>query len=270
MYLNTAVPDLGWAATDIQLHHWEVDPDNAWHLRVAGKRMFDIMVATMLSIVMLPLLVVLAATSAVVLRESPFFIQNRVGHAGKIIPFIKIRTLPSANFDPYELHADAKPLEVPEIMRLFRRLHLDEIPQLWLVISGHLSLVGPRPKMPDAVEPVAQEYNEARLSVPQGCTCLWQIGPDTQGTPGQTPHYDYWYLMHGGLRLDLWILLWTGLGMFGLGEPKSIEDAPTWARSRGWVNLDVRSSSISGVSISSATGSMAAAGDVARQLPIAG
>ena len=216
---------------------WDVNAAGAWIPRTVGKRTFDIVIGVILAILTLPFVLILAMISTLVLREWPFFTQVRVGRRGKSIPFIKIRTLPSARVGAYVLKHDWQPDEIPRMMAAIRRLHLDEIPQLWLVVMGHLSLVGPRPKMPDDVEPVPQDYNDARVLVPQGCTCLWQIGEDTDRLPSQVPQYDYFYLLHGGLRLDLWILFWTAAQMVGLGGPKTIQDVPTWARSRGWVDL---------------------------------
>lgn len=221
---------------------WDVNAAEAWIPRTLGKRTFDIVVGVIMGIVTLPIVVILAVMSAVMLREWPFFTQARVGRQGRPIPFIKVRTLPSARVGAYVLKHDWRPDEIPRLMSAMRRLHLDEIPQLWLVVTGHLSLVGPRPKMPDDFEPVPQDYNAARVSVPQGCTCLWQIGQDTDRLPSQVPEYDYFYLLHGGLRLDLWILFWTGAQMVGLGGPKTIQDVPTWARSRGWVELSTSGS----------------------------
>lgn len=220
------------------LQRWEGDPTSRWVFRTTAKRAFDLAMAILLTVVTLPIVVVLAAISAVVLREWPFFVQERVGRQGRPIPFVKVRTLPSARINAYELKANWTEADLPAVMRAMRRLHLDELPQLWLVVSGHLSLVGPRPKMPDEVEPVPLEYSQARIAVPQGCTCLWQIGRDTDRLPSDSPQYDYWYLFQGGLRLDLWILTWTALQMLGIGTPKTIDDVPGWARSRGWAQLE--------------------------------
>lgn len=213
---------------------WAARPDAATLQRSAAKRGFDLVVGTILTILTLPILLGLALASTWILREVPFFVQERIGQDGRRIPFIKIRTLSSRRVSKYALKQDFGAGDVHPFMQTIRKLHLDEVPQLWLVVMGHLSLVGPRPKMPDEVEPVEADYGTARVSVPQGCTCLWQIGEHTNGLPSDSPQYDYQYLLHGGLRLDLWILAWTGLQMVGIGSPKTLEDAPAWARSRGW------------------------------------
>lgn len=217
---------------------WRATPAPGRDARLGVKRGLDLVVGVVLSLATLPLVLGLAVVSAAVLREWPFFVQDRIGRDHRRIPFIKIRTMPSRAVDPYALKGDWSSRDLPAVMRLLRRQHLDELPQLWLVVTGHLSLVGPRPRMPDDVEPVDRDYGELRVLVPQGCTCLWQIGPNTAGLPRDAPEDDYRYLLDGGVRLDLWILCWTALQMLGLARPRTMDDVPTWLRSRGWIDLD--------------------------------
>lgn len=216
---------------------WATAPLSRRATRVAVKRGVDLVAAVVLSVVTLPLVAMLAVFSAAVLREWPFFTQVRLGHGGRPIPFIKIRSMPTAKVDEYAIKGQWSPQDLPRSMQFLRNYHLDELPQLWLVISGHLSLVGPRPKMPDEYEPVDADYGAMRVRVPQGCTCLWQIGAHKNLMPSQSPEYDYDYVQHGGLRLDLWILFWTALQIVGLAGPRAIEQVPSVLRSRGWDNV---------------------------------
>lgn len=145
---------------------------------------------------------------------------------------IKVRTLP-ADADPYHLKADPGWKEHDNaLLRAFRRLHLDELPQLWLVPTGRLSLVGPRPKMPDEFEPVDPHYGAARTTVPQGCTGLWQIGAHTDELPSRHPEYDLAYLELAGPGLDLWILARTLGRSLGLARPVRLDDLPRRYRQR--------------------------------------
>lgn len=82
--------------------------------------------------------------------------------------------------------------------------------------------------MPDDFEPVDAKYAEARTRVPQGCTCLWQVGVHQSGLPSEAPEYDYWYLRHWSMRLDLWILWRTALTLVGAGHDMSLQDIPFW------------------------------------------
>src|SRR3954447_14250682 len=113
--------------------------------RVA-KRTFDVTVAATLLILTLPVIVLCAFVSLVSLRAWPFFTQTRVGRGGRSFRFVKIRTLPR-NAPKYACKYDLAGLRVPRGTLLLRELHLDELPQLALVILGRMSLVGPRPEM---------------------------------------------------------------------------------------------------------------------------
>lgn len=208
--------------------------------RAATKRGIDLAVALVLSIMTLPLVLAMAVLSVVLFREWPFFVQERIGQHGERLAFVKIRTMSSRAVDAYAVKTDWSTDAIPPVMRKIRALHLDEFPQLWLVVAGRLSLVGPRPKMPDDVEPVDPEYGRTRTMVPQGCTCLWQIGGQTSKLPRDVPGYDYLYLVSGGLRLDLWIVACTALQMVGIIGSREITDVPRWARSRGWYDLSIR------------------------------
>lgn len=193
-----------------------------------GKRCFDIGLGTVLAVLAIPLVLAFALGLAVELRAWPFFRQERIGRHGKVFGFIKLRTLPTST--PRYALKDAFDVQtLPPLARFLRRSHLDELPQLFLVPLGRLSLVGPRPKMPDDVEPVDAAYGAARVQVPQGCTGLWQIGRDADGLPHDAPHYDFFYLRHGTLRLDAWVLWRTALLMFRLGTPVALEHVPAWA-----------------------------------------
>ena len=193
------------------------------------KRAVDLVVGLILLAACLPVIVVIAVGSAITLRASPFFVQDRVGRDGETFRFLKIRTLPSstnAYADKYAL-AD---LDIPRFTRLLRALHLDELPQLLLVVLGRMSLVGPRPEMPTLHAALPPSFAQARSRVRPGCTGLWQVGVDCDGLIGEAPEYDAYYVAHQTQRLDLWILWQTvrkvvrgGAGQVQLG------DVPAWA-----------------------------------------
>lgn len=201
------------------------------------KRLFDICAAGLLCLLATPLIAGLALGSAIALRSWPLFVQDRIGRHGRHFRFVKIRTMPPTA-PRYGLKPQMNDLPLPRFCRFLRDHHLDELPQLFLVVSGRMSLVGPRPKMPDEHEPVDEHYAQARTQVRQGCTCLWQVGVATAGLPSDSPEYDFWYLRHGSLRLDVWILWHTALKVVGLGHPVSLDTVPTWVRGSGWIDLE--------------------------------
>ncbi len=196
-----------------------------------GKRACDLVLGSLLALGALPIVLALAVATAVALRAWPIFVHRRIGHHGRPFGLPKLRTLPPST-DPYLLKADLASVPTHALCRFLRRHHLDELPQLFLVPAGRLSLVGPRPKMPEEVEPTDADYAELRVGVPQGCSGLWQISRDSGGMPHEAPHYDLFYLRHRSLRLDLWVIGRTPLVMLGLAPPVTLGDVPGWARRR--------------------------------------
>jgi lipopolysaccharide/colanic/teichoic acid biosynthesis glycosyltransferase len=192
------------------------------------KRAADLLIATVLIVLTLPIVLVSAIGSAIALRAWPFFVQRRVGWDGRTFRFVKLRTLPTST-PAYLLKNDLELSEVPRFTRALRRLHLDELPQLFLVLTGRLSLVGPRPEMVAFHERLDPAFAAERTSVRPGCTGLWQIGLGCTGLIGEAPEYDRYYLRNQSLALDLWILFRTGLLMLGLSGLVGLEDVPDWA-----------------------------------------
>ena len=193
-----------------------------------GKRVFDVAVGAVLALVAVPLIVGFAIVLAVTLRAWPFFLQERVGQHGRHFKILKLRTLPPS-MPRYALKDSLDFSTLPAVARFLRRTHLDELPQLFCVLSGRLSLVGPRPKMPDSHEPVDPTYAAIRQSVKQGCTGLWQIGRDADGLPHEAPEYDYFYIENQSIWLDLWILCQTVLVVSRLSRGTSLASVPRWA-----------------------------------------
>ena len=211
-----------------------------------AKRALDVAVGTLLALLVLPLIVVLAIAVAVEFRAWPFFVHERIGEGGRPLRFVKLRSLPPST--PKYATKDRIDVEVSRFGRLLRRTHLDELPQLFLVIGGQLSLVGPRPGMPEEYEPVDAYYRRTRLTVPQGCTGLWQIGTHTYGLPSEAPEYDFFYVENASVRLDLLVLWWTGRLMVGLGRARSLDDVPRWAL-RERAPLDVTAALTTGLGV---------------------
>ena len=190
-----------------------------------SKRTFDVLVGAALSLVAIPLICLMAFAVAVSLGAWPFFVQERIGQNGRLFKFLKIRTLPTS-IPKYTDKYQFAEVQLPKLCRILRATHLDELPQLLLVPLGKMSLVGPRPKMPDHIEPVDAYYGAQRASVPQGCTGLWQIGADADRQVSESPEYDLFYVKHRTLRMDLWILWRTFANLAGLREPVRVTDVP--------------------------------------------
>jgi lipopolysaccharide/colanic/teichoic acid biosynthesis glycosyltransferase len=193
------------------------------------RRALDIMVSGVLLLLALPVIVVAAVGSALSLRAFPFFTQQRVGRDGAEFLFVKVRTLPvdtPSYIDKHQLDM----ARIPAFCQLLRRLHLDELPQLALVLLGRMSLVGPRPEMGCLHDALPEDFAELRTSVRPGCTGLWQISDGCTGLIATTPEYDSYYLAQRTLRFDLWVLGRTALKMSGLKGTVTLDDVPSWVR----------------------------------------
>ncbi len=191
-----------------------------------GKRAVDLVVGTLLLVVAVPVVVAVAAAMGVALGTWPIFTQERVGRDGRPFRIVKIRTVPT-HMPRYASKHELG--ELPACCRAVRQLHLDELPQLLLVVTGRLSLVGPRPEMPFLAAAMDPGFAELRASVRPGCTGLWQVSSASLGLTADAPQYDRWYVTWGNLRVDAWILWRTALVVLGLGRPVALEDVPRWA-----------------------------------------
>ncbi len=203
------------------------------------ERALDITVSLVLLLVTLPVLVIATVGSALSLRAFPFFVQQRIGKDGQPFSFLKVRTLPvetPSYIDKHRLDLDL----IPPFCRLLRRLHLDELPQLLLVLRGHMSLVGPRPEMASLHDDLPEDFAALRTSVRPGCTGLWQISDGCTDLISSSPEYDCYYLQQRSLRFDLWVLVRTALKMAGVAKTVTLQDIPRWVLSASTV-IDLRS-----------------------------
>lgn len=158
---------------------------NYWRIR----RLQDIVLSALALVVLLPILLILALVIVIDSPgASPIFKQTRVGRDGKEFSFYKFRSMiPNAEAKLGELLSQNemqgpvfKMKEDPRITRVgrfIRRSSIDELPQLFNVLRGDMSIVGPRPGTPREVEQY-DDYARQRLIVTPGLSCYWQIQPD--------------------------------------------------------------------------------------------
>jgi lipopolysaccharide/colanic/teichoic acid biosynthesis glycosyltransferase len=210
---------------------WTEDPAMGWVAlpprAEVYRRALDLVVGGALLVVVLPIMLLAIVGSAVSLRAWPFFVQERVGRNGQAFRFVKVRTLPPDTpgyIDKHQLDHS----RVPFFCQLLRTLHLDELPQLLLVLRGQMSLVGPRPEMDHLHRLLPPAFAQLRTSARPGCTGLWQISEACSDLIGASPEYDRYYLAHRTLRLDLWVLYRTALDMAGIGREVTLDDVPSW------------------------------------------
>ena len=181
------------------------------------KRCFDLLGAGVLCVSLGWLFALLAL---IVRRSSSgpiFFSQTRVGEDGRVFTMYKFRTMYKET-DPFQQKPTrADDPRITMMGKFLRRLSLDELPQLWNVIRGEMSLVGPRPEMPFIAEQYTSVERE-RLNVKPGITGLWQISADRGKDIHAHLEYDLYYIREWSLFLDLAILLRTILSvLLGVG-----------------------------------------------------
>ncbi len=193
------------------------------------KRALDVVVGVALSIVTAPVIAVLAIGSAVSLRTWPLFVQERLGRDGRVFRFVKVRSLP-ADTRPDEDKYTLAGVSTTRWGRFIRSTHLDELPQFWLVVTGRMSIVGPRPEMPALARTFDPAFVADRLAVRPGITGPWQVSTAVVGLIGEAPEYDRFYLAHASLKLDAWLSLRTIGAVLGL-RPLPLEGFPSWAAS---------------------------------------
>lgn len=191
------------------------------------KRAVDIITSALGLILLAPFLLLVALLVKLTSKGSVFFVHRRQGLGGREFPCLKFRSMRQ---DAHELQAalrklnqvdgpqfkiDKDPRETP-IGGWLRRLNIDEVPQLFNVLIGHMSLVGPRPS-PDSENQMCPAWRRARLSVRPGVTGMWQVlrlrdNPDTDFQ--EWIYYDVEYAKHRSAWLDALILLNTPIAMF--------------------------------------------------------
>ena len=171
------------------------------------------MVSSSVALVLLsPLLFLVGLLVKLDSRGPALFTQERVGLNGKRFVVYKLRTM-AQDAPKYALHpTDSGDARITKLGGFLRRSSIDELPQLWNVVRGDMSLVGPRPEMPFVVE----EYNanqRMRLSVRPGITGVWQISPERALPIHEGVDYDLYYIENSSFALDLAIILRTVLSV---------------------------------------------------------
>jgi lipopolysaccharide/colanic/teichoic acid biosynthesis glycosyltransferase len=188
----------------------------AWY---SLKRVSDVAISAFLLVALAPVLAVIAAAVKVTSPGRVVFSQMRVGKDGKTFRFYKFRTMVDG---AHLLHdhvahlneCDGPALKIANDPRLhglgpfLRRTSLDELPQLWNVLRGDMSLVGPRPALPNEVANYALPYFE-RFNVMPGLTGLWQVSGRATVPFRRWMAMDVWYVRNWTPLVDLWLLART-------------------------------------------------------------
>jgi exopolysaccharide biosynthesis polyprenyl glycosylphosphotransferase len=175
-----------------------------------AKRLFDSVASLALTVLALPLFLLLGVLIKIDSKGPVFFRQERIGRDGEPFMMYKFRTMCSTA-EPYEYSPQqSTDPRITNLGKFLRRTSLDELPQLFNVLQGSMSLVGPRPEMPFIVEQYAQHHRH-RLEVKPGVTGLWQLSGDRAFLIHENIEYDLYYIRHRNFFMDLAILLHTSI-----------------------------------------------------------
>lgn len=172
----------------------------------ALKRTFDIVVAALALLLLAPLLLVVALLVRVKLGSPVLFSQVRPGLHGKPFRMVKFRSMSDARDASGKLLPDAERL--PDFGRMLRASSLDELPELWNVLKGEMSLVGPRPLLMEYL-PLYSPEQARRHEVRPGITGWAQVNGRNAISWDDKFRLDVWYVDHRSLALDLRILALT-------------------------------------------------------------
>jgi sugar transferase EpsL len=182
------------------------------------KRVFDIAICLLLAPVVLPLALGVALVLRVSLGTPVMFRQKRSGYNGKPFVMYKFRTMPESRDYSGRLLPDA--YRLPPLGRKLRSYSLDELPQLWNVLTGSMSLVGPRPLLPEYL-PRYSDFQRRRHEVMPGLTGWAQVNGRNALTWEQKFDLDVWYVDHETLWLDakiLWMTVWQVFRRSGIAQ----------------------------------------------------
>ncbi len=182
------------------------------------RRLLDLVIALPLAIVTAPLVALLAAAIRLESPGDPIYRQVRVGRDGRTFEIYKLRTMVSgAEFTGAGLAVAEGDARITRLGRLLRRYSLDELPNLWNVVRGEMSIVGPRPTLQHQVDHYTPRQR-GRLAVKPGITGWAQINGRASLPWPERIELDLWYVEHRSLALDLRILARTlGLVVRGSG-----------------------------------------------------
>jgi exopolysaccharide biosynthesis polyprenyl glycosylphosphotransferase len=188
------------------------------------KRLLDFMGALLLLLLLAPVFGVIALLIVIDSRGPVLFRQERLGKDGGGFQFLKFRgmvadaearraaleALNEAQGPIFKMKHDPR---VTRVGRVLRRTSLDELPQLWNVLRGEMSLIGPRPPLPSEVERY-EPWHHGRLAVKPGLTGLWQVSGRSLLSFDQMVRLDCAYIARWSLALDARIALQTLLTLF--------------------------------------------------------
>ncbi|MCM2983195.1 MULTISPECIES: sugar transferase [Niallia] len=175
------------------------------------KRMMDLFIASIGIVITLPLILLFAILIRIDSPGSPFYVQQRVGKNGKCFRLIKLRSMRMDAEKDGEKWAEVNDPRITKIGAFIRKTRIDELPQLFSVLKGDMSIIGPRPERPSFTEQFSKEIDgfSNRLLVKPGLTGLAQVNGGYDITPREKLTYDLQYINNVTFSLEMKILVKT-------------------------------------------------------------
>jgi undecaprenyl phosphate N,N'-diacetylbacillosamine 1-phosphate transferase len=183
----------------------------------SGKRISDLFIAVTGLCILSPLFIFLAILLWITTNGKPFFRQPRPGLNQVVFTLIKFSTMTNQRDSHGELLPDH--LRITRIGKFLRHTSLDELPQLWNVLAGDMSVIGPRPLLVDYL-PLYNSFQSQRHLVRPGITGWAQVNGRNSISWSEKFEYDIWYVQHISFQLDMKILLLT---LFKLMAGKNVD-----------------------------------------------
>lgn len=193
---------------NVHLSHPSV---RSFYARVT-KRWFDIVASSLALLCLLPILTILTVCLWISLRGNPFFVQTRIGRDLKPFSIVKFKTMTDQR--------DADGVLLPDEERttrlglLLRSTSVDELPELLNVLVGHMSLIGPRPWIPEQMATFSLSTRRKRMAVRPGLSGLAQVFGRNNLTFRQRVCYDLVYQRHMSFRQDMGLIFYTVYKVF--------------------------------------------------------
>lgn len=189
----------------------------AWYPNL--KRAFDLLLIAIILVPVVPLVALIAVAIKLDSRGPVLFRQTRVGQHGKRFEILKFRTMiperrlqaagpPGDVGERRRVHKSYRDPRVTRVGRILRRTCLDELPQIWNVVAGDMSLVGPRPELPQIVSRY-EPWQHARHLVRPGLTGWWQVKRDGRRLMHEDTALDIYYVQNQSFALDVYIMFCT-------------------------------------------------------------
>jgi undecaprenyl-phosphate galactose phosphotransferase len=193
------------------------------------KRIFDVVVSIMMLPVIIPIIIFIALLIKIDSPGPVFFVHHRMGRNKRSIPVLKFRTMYKNSKELLEKLLDSDPnikIEWQENFKLkddpritkvgkwLRKTSLDELPQIFNVLAGHMSLVGPRPVLKEEIDMYYGDYSYYYYLVPPGITGLWQVSGRSDVSYEQRVWMDSWYVLNWSIWMDIVLIFKTLKSVF--------------------------------------------------------